>query len=249
MGSRLEGRHAIVTGAADGIGEAITRLFLAEGASVLAVDVAGEKLRAMYKLEPGLTPLVADLAASGATDEVIKTASGLWGGLDVLVNNAGIAPVAPIAETTDELWGRVLEVNLNAMFRLCRAAIPLLQRSKAPRIVNVGSIMSEFAGAGLGAYTASKHAVAGLTKTLATELGPLGIRANYLQPGAIVTGITRDAFAADAGFRDFWTRKSAAGRLGQPIDVARVALFLASDDAEFVNGQGILVDGGAMQSP
>jgi len=108
-------------------------------------------------------------------------------------------------------------------------------------------VMSDFGGAGLGAYAASKHAVAGLSKSMATELGPLGITVNYIQPGAIVTGITRELFDTDREFAQSWKTRAALGRLGQPDDVARVALFLASADAAFVTGHGIYVDGGATQ--
>jgi NAD(P)-dependent dehydrogenase (short-subunit alcohol dehydrogenase family) len=249
MAARLAGRRAIVTGAADGIGAAITRLFAEEGARVLAVDVAASRLDAAHAGYGSIIRLVQDVAATGAADRIVSEARDAFGSVDILVNNAGIAPVVMLEETTDETWARVLDVNVTAVFRLCRRAIPLLTASAAPRIINVGSIMSDFAVERLGAYTTSKHAVAGLTKALATELGARGVRANYLQPGAIVTGITREAFAADPEFREFWVRKSAAGRLGQPIDVARVALFLAGDESEFVNGQGLIIDGGAMQSP
>jgi NAD(P)-dependent dehydrogenase (short-subunit alcohol dehydrogenase family) len=125
----------------------------------------------------------------------------------------------------------------------------LLKQSEHGRIVNVGSVMSELSAPGMGAYTVSKHGVAGLTRTLALELGEHGITANYVQPGAIVTGITREVFENDGGFRDFWIQKSALKRLGQPQDVANAILFLASREAAFVTGHGLKVDGGAMQSP
>ena len=109
--------------------------------------------------------------------------------------------------------------------------------------------MSDLSAPGMAAYTVSKHGVAGLTKTLALELGEFGITANYIRPGAIVTGITRDVFAADEGFRSFWEQKAALKRLGQPEDIANAIAFLASDEAAFITGHGLLVDGGALQAP
>ena len=248
MTGRLSDRRSLVTGAADGIGEATARLFAAEGARVLAVDVAADKLAAAWKGVAGVTPFAIDIAAEGASRHIIEAASASLGALDIVVNCAGITAAAPVGETDDALWRRILEVNLTAMFRICRDALPLLKQSAHPRIVNIGSILSSFACAGFTAYTTSKHGVAGLTKSLATELGGAGVRVNYIQPGAIVTGMTRDSFSQNPAAVAYWTGKSASGRLGQPIDIARVALFLASDDADFISGQGILVDGGASQS-
>jgi len=245
---RLSNRCALVTGAADGIGEATARLFAAEGARVLAVDVAAEKLAAAWRGVAGVTPFAIDIAAETASRQLIEAVAASLGSLDIVVNCAGITAMMPIAETDDTLWRRVLEVNLTAMFKICREAVPLLKQSAHPRIVNIGSILSSFASAGFTAYATSKHGVAGLTKSLATELGAFGVRVNYIQPGAIVTGMTRDTFTQNAAAAGYWIGKSASGRLGQPIDIARVALFLASDDADFVSGQGILVDGGASQS-
>jgi NAD(P)-dependent dehydrogenase (short-subunit alcohol dehydrogenase family) len=136
-------------------------------------------------------------------------------------------------------------VNLRAMFRLSRAALPLLRESGRGRIVNIASISALLANEGMGAYTSSKHAVAGFSKSLAVEVGRDGITVNYIVPGAIVTGITRAAVEADAGFRDFWIGKSAVGRWGQPGDIANAVLFLASRAADFITGHGLVVDGGA----
>ena len=149
----------------------------------------------------------------------------------------------------DDVWDRILDVNLKAVFKLSRAAIPHLKNSSRGRIVNIGSIMSRLAGPGMGAYTTSKHAVAGLTKTLALELGAFGITANYILPGAIVTGITGPAIAANPGFTEFWTQKSAIGRLGQPEDIANAINFLLTAEAAFITAHGLAVDGGVMVNP
>lgn len=243
--SRFAGVRCLVTGAADGIGAATARRFLAEGARVLACDRAAAGLDALE----GAEALTLDVTAPDAAERLMAAARDLLGGLDVLVNNAGIATGAPLTELTDDLWRRVLGVNLDAVFRISRAAIPLLKASGRGRIVNIGSVMSERSSPGMAAYTVSKHGVAGLTRALALELGEYGVTANYVMPGAIVTGISRDVFAANAEFRNFWINKAAVKRLGQPEDIAAAIVFLASEDAAFITGHGLLVDGGALQSP
>ena len=229
---------AIVTGAADGIGRATTKLLRAQGARVLAVDRNPEGLDSEH--------LTCDLTDADATTQILEEAHKQIGNVDYLVNNAGIAAGMPIESMSDELWRDVMAINVDAVFRLSRAFIPDLKRSKRGRIINIGSIRSTFAGRGHAAYAASKHALAGLTKTLAVELGRDGITANYIQPGAIVTGITRKAFSERDGFREYWEGKAATGRLGQPEDVAHAINFLLSEEASFISGIGLPVDGGAM---
>ena len=245
---RLLGLRAIVTGANEGIGEAIARLFAQQQAEVLAVDLPESGIESTFRSVNGITGFGCDVTGDEAPATIMGVAKELLGGLDILVNNAGVCVRASVEETTDEDWARSFEVNVTAMFRLCRAALPLLKISPAGRIINVGSVMSSFGAPGRAAYSSSKHAVAGLTKTIASEWGVNGIAANCIFPGAIMTGMTRDVFRTDKDYRDYWINKSAARRLGEPLDVARVALFLASDDAVFVSGQGIAVDGGAVQS-
>ena len=239
-GEPNKGLCALVTGAADGIGHATATRLLAEGARVLAVD------RNPAGLTDFADSLVADVTESA--DELIGQAVTQLGSLDFLVNNAGVATGAEVAALSDELWAKVMGVNLDAVFRLSRAAIPHLKSSRRGRIVNIGSVRSQFADAGAAAYTASKHAVAGLTKTLAVELGPFGVTANYIQPGAIVTGITRQVFEDREEFKNYWTEKAALKRLGTPADVAGAISFLLSEDASFISGHGLAVDGGAMAS-
>lgn len=246
---RLYQLRALVTGGASGIGEAIVRVFAKHGASVLTVDLPESAVESQFDGLAGVTGRVQDVTDDDAPQKLAELAESELGGLDILVNNAGIGAMANVEDMDDELWDRIMDVNVRAMFRLSRAAIPLLKRSPAGRIINVGSVLSERGPAGLAAYVASKHAVAGLTKSLASEVGEFGITANYIEPGAIMTAMTRERFRTHPEVRDFWIRKSAAGRLGEPLDIARVALFLASDDAGFVSGTGIVADGGAIQAP
>lgn len=244
---RLEGKVAVVTGAADGIGKATVELFLSEGAKVVANDLPSSKVDTSLSGVENVAIVKKDVTEVDAPDVIAGAASDTFGGLDILFNNAGTAAGAPVGELTDELWDHVLAVDLTSVVRITRGCLPLLKESKAGRIISTGSVMSTFSAAGMAAYTASKHGVLGLTRTFAAEFGAFGITANCIQPGAIVTGITRDVFAADPSFGEYWKNKAPLGRLGQPDDIAKAALFLASDDAAFVSGIGMLVDGGAMQ--
>lgn len=243
---RLQGKAAIVTGAGSGIGAATAQLFATEGAEVLAVDLPGKGLSETHKGHARIVPFEKSVADVDAPDAIMAKAVARFGRLDILMNNAGIGANAPAETMSDADWDRVLAVNLTAPFRLCRAAIPHLKASKAGRIINVASVMAEGTDYGLAAYCASKAGVAGLTRTLALELGKFGITANYLLPGAIYTGMTRGLWDARPDVAEVWAKKSPLKRLGQPLDLARGALFLASDDGGFVTGHGLNVDGGLM---
>ena len=237
---RLSGKGAIVTGAASGIGRASAELFAAEGAAVLAVDRSGDGLEFTH---PSITPLEADVAADDAPSRIVAAALAAFARLDVLYNNAGIGASVLAQEMSDEAWDRIQSVDLRAVFRLTREAIPHLIASPAGRIISTASVMAEHTDYGLSAYCAAKAGVVGLTRTLALELGKHGVTANAILPGAIRTGMTAQNFS-DPKIADIWARKSVLRRLGEPVDVARLALFLASDDSAFVTGQAIAADGG-----
>ena len=241
MAGRLASRAAIVTGAASGIGEASAALFASEGAQVLAVDLPGKFKGAAPK---GVTTFEIDISGADAPDRIVAAAVEKLGGLDVLFNNAGISNNALAKDMTDEAFDRVVEVNLRSVFRLTRAAIPHLVKSSAGRVINTASVMAEGTDYGLAAYCAAKAGVAGITRSFALELGKYGITANYLMPGAIRTGMTGPLWDARPEVADIWAKKSVLRRLGEPLDLARAALFLASDDGGFVTGQGLAVDGG-----
>ncbi|MEL7298429.1 MAG: SDR family NAD(P)-dependent oxidoreductase [Pseudomonadota bacterium] len=245
---RLSKMRAVVTGGATGIGEAIARLFAQHGAEVLTVDLPESQVLQKYQGINGITGAVCDVSEDAAPDRMLELVGEHLGGIDILVNNAGIADLAPVEHSSDDAWDTIMAVNLRPVFRLSRAFLPMLKKSPAGRVINLGSIFSSFGAPGMAAYSASKHAIAGLTKSMANEVGKHGITVNFIQPGAIMTDMTRDNFRANPEVRDEWIRKAAVGRLGEPLDVARVALFLASDDAAFVSGTGVVVDGGAVNS-
>jgi len=243
---RLSGRIAIVTGAGSGIGLATARLFSAEGAKVLAVDVPGKGLPEAHASDSGIISLECDITAADAPARIIGAAVDHFGALDIVMNNAGISGREFVEEMKRETWDRVLAVNLTAPALICQQAIPHLKKSRAGRIINVASVMAEGTDLGLAAYCASKAGVAGLTRTLALELGRHNITANYLLPGAIRTGMTLPLWDARPDIAEIWAKKSPMRRLGEPLDLARGALFLASDDGAFVTGHGLHVDGGMM---
>jgi 3-oxoacyl-[acyl-carrier protein] reductase len=232
---RLDGRVALVTGAGSGIGRAIARRLAADGARVLTVDRAGDVDR------------VADVTEAGINARLVAEAGCRFGGLDIIVACAGITGMQTLDGHSDEFFDTMMAVNVTAVFRLIRDALPLLKQSSHGRIILIGSVMSSFGEAGMAAYAASKHAVLGLTKSVAAEVGASGITVNCIQPGAIDTPMTAPAFTAMPAFKQRWIEKAALGRLGQPEDVADVAAFLASDDARFMSGHGVFVDGGATQ--
>ena len=234
---RLNGRVAVVTGGASGIGAQTAARLVADGAEVLRVDQKGD------------ADLLLDVTSDSASKVILDAVKSRFGKLDIIVNCAGISKFLPLEDTSDQVWDNNLAVNLTAVFRLVRDAAPLLKESQAGRVVTIGSVMSEFAGSGLAAYTASKHGLLGLSRALATELGGHGITVNCVQPGAIETPMTAPAFNDMPEYKTFWSEKAPLGRLGQPQDIADVIAFLVSDDARFVSGHGIYVDGAAMVQP
>ncbi|MFN7496303.1 MAG: SDR family NAD(P)-dependent oxidoreductase [Hyphomonadaceae bacterium] len=243
MTQRLAGRRAIITGAASGIGLATAKLFAQEGAMVLAVDLPGDKLVQAFE-GSSIATCGQSVTDPDAPDQILDAARRLLGGVDILFNNAGIATNSLVERTSDADWDQTLDVNLRAMFRLTRAAIPDLKASAAGRIINTASVMAEGSGMGLAAYSASKSGVQGFTRAVAIELGKYGVTANWLLPGAIRTGMTQGLWDQRPEIADTWANKAVLRRLGEPDDIAKVALFLASADAGFITGQGLCVDGG-----
>ncbi|MEM1143908.1 MAG: SDR family NAD(P)-dependent oxidoreductase [Pseudomonadota bacterium] len=242
MGS-LHGKVAIVTGAADGMGKAITELFVNSGISVIANDLNAEMLEQVHGNTDAVKTVAVDVTSETAAETLVQAAMSNFDGLDILVNNAGIVDYEPVESMSDANWDSTLGVNLTATFRLCRTAIPELKKSSAGRIVNIASINAVVSAPGLGAYASAKSGITGLTKTLAVELGPDNITANWIQPGAILTGMTRPLME-DPETKALFESFSVLPRFGMPEDIAKAIRFLVSDDASFVTGTGITVDGG-----
>lgn len=248
---RLDGRTAVVTGASRGIGAAIVARLTEAGAHVLAADI--DPVPTSNESGSAVTVPV-DMRSDGAPEELARRAIDTFGSLEIWVNNAGIYPSAPILELDDAEWDRVLDLNLRAAFRGARAAARAMeQRGAGGVIVNIASTAGMAAGPASAHYVASKHAVVGLTKSLAVDLAVHNIRAVGIAPG--VTRTEGVEAAADelrrAGWGDldaYAERTTPLGRMAQPDEIARVVVFAVSDLASFVTGTTIVVDGGQLTS-
>ena len=241
MAADFEGKVAIVTGAAGGIGSAVTRLLVAGGADVVATDLAP------VAAPEGVVTLEGDASLAETAERAVSAAVDRFGRLDVLVNNAGHIVYKTILDTSDEEWDRVMAVNVRSMFVHCRAAIPVMREQGGGAIVNVASISGLIGIPALTAYTASKGAVVQLTRQLAVEWAPAGIRVNAVAPGAIDTPFLTDFVAEqdDPGAVAAAIRgQHPLGRWGTAEEVAETIVFLASDRASFVTGAVLAADGG-----
>jgi len=241
----LKNKVAIITGAASGIGRAIANTYLEHGAKVFLVDLPNQELTTQFETGDSIGCLEKDITDNDAPEQIVAGCIKQFGRLDILVNNAGIAIGGEFEDLTDEQMMTIFQVNVNSIFRISQAALPHLKKQERGRIINLGSIMSDMGGPMLSIYGMSKHAVAGLTKGMAVDLGKHQITVNYLQPGSIITALS-EPFMDDPEFKAYWENKAPIGRLGNPEEVAYCALFLAADAAQFISGLGLNVDGGAM---
>jgi NAD(P)-dependent dehydrogenase (short-subunit alcohol dehydrogenase family) len=240
---RLYGLKALVTRAASGIGEAVSRTLVKHGATVLAVDTINSGVDQHFKSVKGIDGHTANLTDATRMPTLIEETVEKLGGIDILISEFPLHGEAPLHDG-DEQVDQLLELRADLVMSICRSALPHLKKSPTGRIINIGFLRSVFAADGGEAFAKSERALAALTRGLGAETGEFGITANYIQPGAIMTPASRDVFRKDTALRDYCIGQSAASRLGEPVDVAKVALFLASDDAVFVSGTGVLVDGG-----
>lgn len=238
---RLKGKVALITGGGAGIGAAAAALFCKEGARVLLVDrdPAGLEKRSRI-LKSRASILVGEVADPGLAPAAVKQAINDFGRLDILVNNAAMRNCSAVADATAEEWRRLLEVNLIGAAGFCRAALPQLRKAKRGAIVNVSSCYAVTGRKGMPLYDASKAALIALTRTLAHEEAAHGIRANAILPGSTYTDFHRKR-----GLRkDARGDNSLLGRWARPEEIAFPILWLASDEASFITGETLLVDGG-----
>ncbi|MER5427627.1 glucose 1-dehydrogenase [Streptomyces sp. NPDC002588] len=249
MATGLEGRSVVVTGAGSGIGRATAMAFASEGARVLVADLNPDGAQAVVKEieEAGGTAVAVtgDLSEQAVVDEVAATAVERFGGVDVLVNNAGIMDrMSALADVSDAEWERVIRVNLTAPFLLTRAVLPHMLAAGRGAIVNTASEAGLRGSAAGAAYTASKHGVVGLTKSLAVMYRGKGIRANAIAPGGTKTAIVVEADQAAHGPAALGPHFVNVGRLAEPEEQAAAIVFLASDAASNINGVVLPVDDG-----
>ena len=241
---RLDGKVALISGAARGQGEAEARLFVAEGAKVVVGDVLddlGEKL--VVEIGDAATYVHLDVTRQEDWEAAVEAVLSSFGRLDVLVNNAGILRFGSIERTPFEDYRRVIEINQFGCFLGMKAAIPALKAAGGGAIVNISSTQGLEGMAGACAYTASKFAVRGMTKSAALEVGRYGIRVNSVHPGGIDTPMLQ-LDQVDQANKDAAYRHQPIGRIGQPEEVARLVAFLASDDASYSTGSEFLIEGG-----
>jgi 3-oxoacyl-[acyl-carrier protein] reductase len=250
----LEGKVALVAGGGgQGIGGATARTLAAAGAAVAVVDLEEERARdvrdAIVAAGGRAVPVVADVLDESQSAAIVDAAVSTYGGLDVLVNVAGGMNVfgnwSPLTEWTSQQWDAVVGLNLRYHFLLCRAAIPKIAERGGGAIVNVTSISGVFGSPNHSAYGAAKAGLIHLTKTLAVEVGRLGIRVNAVSPGAVATPATADRITPER--QEEMRRTTPLQRAGVPEDIARAVLFFASPMADYVTGQMLLVDGGVAQ--
>jgi NAD(P)-dependent dehydrogenase (short-subunit alcohol dehydrogenase family) len=243
-------RFAVVTGAASGIGRATAIALAAEGARVALIDIDAGRLDEAYASLPGSGHLrvVADVGSTAAIIDAFERIRAAFGRVDVLVNNAGINPTAPSsAQIDEELYERVMRVNVKSVFFCTQAALPLLPDSSGATIVNIASVSGMIGWGGTSVYSASKGAVIALTKFLAVELAPRGIRVNAVCPGSIRTPMVETVFARMPDADAAWASTAALhplGRVGRASEVADAVVYLSSDHSSFVTGTCLVVDGG-----
>ncbi|MGH1504257.1 MAG: SDR family oxidoreductase [Acidimicrobiales bacterium] len=244
---RLDGKVALITGSTRGLGWAIAEAMAEQGAHVIINGRNDDDVQARVRelLDRGLSADgragdVGDLEAAAAGIDRIVDAAGR---LDILVNNAGITVRAPLEEFTDADWEQVVRVNLDAPFALSRAAARHMKAAGTGRIINTGSIMGTVARPTIPAYVASKGGIEAMTKALAVELGPHGITVNAIGPGYVATELNT-ALVEDPAFDSMVRTRTPVGRWGEPREIGTAAVYLASDEAAYVNGQKLIVDGG-----
>ena len=246
---RLQDKSAVITGAASGIGRAIALKFVHEGAAVIAADLDGKAAMSLadeIEADGGSAiGIGADITKRAKIDAMVAAAIERFGRIDVLVNNAGSRIIKPFLELTQADWRAMLDVNLTGHFFCCQAVIPHMLEAGGGRIINMASIASYVGRPNRVGYVAAKGGLLSLNRALAADMAGKNVTVNALAPGMIASPLNRD-FAEDQVLGEAWKTENLAGRWGEPEDVAGVATFLASDDAGFITGETITVDGGSI---
>ncbi len=236
---------AIITGGGSGIGLAITRKFVANNITTIIIGRDQSKLDAtQQELGPHCVPVTFDLARIHEIPAMVKELQDKYGHIDILVNNAGINLKKEFTEVSDEEFQRIITTNVNAVFALSREVVKDMLQKGNGSIVNISSMASQYGLPKVIAYTASKSAIEGMTRAMAVELSPKGIRVNCIAPGFIATDMSAKALDNDQERKQKVLSRTPMGALGNPSDVADAALFLASDEAKYITGVVLAVDGG-----
>lgn len=247
MPGRLDGKTALITGGARGQGAAEALLFASEGARVIITDVLDADGQELAASNDSLSYLHHDVTQESEWESVVAEVIEDHGKIDAFINNAGIFRSAPIAETTLEEYRLVTEINQVGVFLGLKHVGPVMATAGSGAIVNISSIAGTRGGAGSVAYSASKWAVRGMTKVAMAEFAPSGVRVNSIHPGLIDTPMLQQLPGVEAGQLDQFVRRIPYGRVAEAVEVARLALFLVSDDSEYCNGAEFVIDGGMTQ--
>ena len=235
----LTNKVVLITGATGGIGGAIANKMRASGATVVVTGRNTDKLNELF--DDGFIKIATDLSENGEGEKLINDTIERTGRIDVLINNAGITSDTLLMRMTDEQFDKVIDTNLRATFKLCRAVIMPMMKQRFGRIINMASIVGVVGGPGQANYAASKGGMIAMTKSIAAEVASRGITANAIAPGFIKTPMT-DVLSDE--LKKTYLSQIPTGRFGEPYDIANVCVFLASDEASYINGQTIHVNGG-----
>jgi NAD(P)-dependent dehydrogenase (short-subunit alcohol dehydrogenase family) len=245
----LDGKVSLITGAGSGVGRAMASLFAEQGSIVAIVDVVASRVNEVVseinRSGKRSIGIVRDLSSKSEVEALVDEVVKSQGRIDVLCNNAGIMDaVKPVTETDDALWDRVLNTNLGAAFRASRRVIPVMLEHGGGVILNTASVAGLYGGRAGAAYTVSKHGLIGLTRSIAASYGTKGIRCNAMVLGAVQTAIGLGGEPSPLGFEILKKTMATLPRMADPVEIAKLALFLASDDSSFVNGSCVTIDGG-----
>jgi 3-oxoacyl-[acyl-carrier protein] reductase len=241
---RLQNKVALITGGARGIGKTTAKRFLQEGASVVIADFddqTGKETEAELRTIGPITFVKANVTQTTDAEAMVRAVLDAYGRIDILVNNAGITIDGFLTKMDDESWQKVIDVNLTGVFKCTKAVVPVMMEQGSGVILNASSVIGIYGNIGQTNYAATKAGVIGLTLSWAKEMGPKGIRVNAVAPGFVVTDMTSKV---PEKVLDMMESKTPLKRLGQPEDIASAYLYLASDEASFVNGTVLSVDGG-----